>query len=453
MMRRFLGETKLDGFRVLSVGQHRVYDSWDQVHAYLLGTLGSSHAALFAEPRTGGGVVSWMATTEADPVSVSTLAEKDRIAALDRLRGLMDDIAADADAKAASPKMEDQRWAALLQAILTVPSTVDIADILYVADNQPVLVQWGTRDENRTAETGMLRDKIVTALDNTRRAVPPTSAPTPASVAPPASVASLPPSQHGIAGILAPLLWLLFLALLAAIYWRLLLACSVVLPGSAFGICEAPALAQAAAVGQRADLERHLDALRSQIAQAPQCRIETAMAPAQPDLAPTVTPVPSRPDPAQTPIPAPERTDLDSARERAGGKVGDVTITLLWNGHSDLDLQITCPDNQTLSSWRPLACGGEVDIDANRCNAREGAVCVRYMSTPSQRPVENAFLLRDDALPGSYRVDVRHFASASEAPDASVPFAMQIRQGEDVQTLRGAVGPDEVARMTTFTLQ
>ena len=49
MMRRFLCETTLEGYRALSVGRHLVYDSWDQVHAFLQGTLGEAHAAVWPE--------------------------------------------------------------------------------------------------------------------------------------------------------------------------------------------------------------------------------------------------------------------------------------------------------------------------------------------------------------------------------------------------------------------
>ena len=61
------------------------------------------------------------------------------------------------------------------------------------------------------------------------------------------------------------------------------------------------------------------------------------------------------------PLPEPEpraevepdpQTDLDRAREQAGGQTGDVTVTLLWNGFSDLDLTVVCPDGSRL-----VACG------------------------------------------------------------------------------------------------
>ena len=80
MMRRFLCETGLDGFRALSVGRHPAYDSWDQIHAFLQMTLGEAHATLFAEPHASAGVVAWMATTGSDPQPLSALPEAERAA-------------------------------------------------------------------------------------------------------------------------------------------------------------------------------------------------------------------------------------------------------------------------------------------------------------------------------------------------------------------------------------
>ena len=461
-MRRFLCETSLDGYRALSVGRHLVYDSWDQVHAFLRSTLGEAHAALFAEPHAGNGVVSWMTTTETDPVPVASLPEADRAAVLERLRTLMDGIAASADERAARPKTDDesQRWAALLRAILTVPTSRDLADILYVADGQPVLVQWGTRDENATLATATLQDKIVAAL--AAKPLPPQGVPLPPAppagpVAPESGVVAGP--ARGGGWLRAALLWLLFASLVAAIYWQLLLACVVTLPfGATAGTCTARAAAPAegrALADERAGLDATLAALRGGIAQAPQCRVETA-------LLPPAVPPPSLPpeeeaaeEAAVVPQadPPQEETDLDRAREQAGGQVGDVTITLLWNGHADLDLMIDCPDGNALVGWRPPVCGGEIDIDANRCDQVQGSTCVRYRGEAVQNPVENAFFLRDGAPRGGFQVQVRNFASSPDAPTATVPFALQVRRGDDVEVLRGALRPGETAPMTTFTIE
>lgn len=452
MMRRFLCETPLEGYRALSVGRHLVYDSWDQAHAFLQGTLGEAHAAVFAEPHVGSGVIAWMTTTAGDPQPVASLPEAERAEALARLGALLADIAAAAEAKAASPNMEDQRWAALLQAIQTVPASRSLADILYVADGQPVLVQWGARDENVTAHSATLQEKIARGVE------PPPLPPVGRAPAPPAG-AVLGAGPTGAAEgrpwgwLTALLLWLLFLALLAAIYWRLLLACIVAPPfGPELGTCAAPAEAQAEApAADQARLLADLGALRRQLAQAPQCRVETALTP---------PPAPERraevaPEPAPDPDP---ETDLDRAREQAGGQTGDVTVTLLWNGFSDLDLAVVCPDGQQLLAWEPPKCGGEIDVDANRCTARSGGgdarACDAYGGAePLANPVENAFFVNDAAQRGAYKVQVRHYAGAKGDPGAQVPFALQVRQGGESRVQRGSLANGETVTVTEFTIE
>lgn len=474
MMRRFLCETSLEGYRALSVGRHLVYDSWDQVHAFLTGTLGPAHAALFAEPHSGSGVVAWMTTTEVDPTPVGALPEAERAAALERLRQLRADIAAAAEAKAASSSMEDQRWAALLKAVLTVPPSRDLADILYVADGQPVLVQWGTRDENVTAATATLQDKIAAALEPPP--LPPMGAPRPAmpGSGPAAAVEAGPVGAGGASwGLVgALLLWLLFIALLAAIYWRLLLACVIAPPfGLIIGTCEPPAVVAPVAgpADRRAELQRDLDRLRGQLAQAPQCRVQTALLPpAPPPVAtvpvPTPQPVPE-PETRAAPAPVPEtraapepepeaaQTDLDRARDRAGGRTGDVTVTLLWNGRSDLDLAVSCPNGDRLFFGNAAACGGELDIDANRCQQSGMGPCTAPGWSPTLNPVENAFFISEKAPRGTYRVEVQHFAYDPQEGSSVVPFALQVRQNGRNEVLRSRVSPGESVSVTEFTIE
>lgn len=464
MMRRFLCETTLEGYRALSVGRHLVYDSWDQVHAFLQGTLGEAHAAVFAEPHGGSGVIAWMTTTQSDPQPVASLPEAEQAAALARLRGLLSDIAAAAEAKAASPNMEDQRWAALLQAIQTVPASRNLAEILYVANGQPVLVQWGTRDENVTAHSATLQEKIARGVE------PPPLPPVGRDPSPGArpALGAGPVTGAMTAGAVegrpwgwlpALLLWLLFLALLAAIYWRLLLACILAPPfGPELGTCAVPAEARAAdPAADQARLLRDLELLRQQLAQAPQCRIETALLPPE-EVPPAPVPAPlPEPEPRAEVEPDPQ-TDLDRAREQAGGQTGDVTVTLLWNGFSDLDLTVVCPDGSRLVAWEPPRCGGEIDVDANRCTARSGGgdarACDAYGGTePLANPVENAFFVNDGAQRGAYKVQVRHYAGARGDPGAQVPFALQVRQGGESRVQRGSLANGETVTVTEFTIE
>ncbi len=460
MMRRFLCETGLDGFRALSVGRHPAYDSWDQIHAFLQMTLGEAHATLFAEPHASAGVVAWMATTGSDPQPLSALPEAERAAVLARLDALRGDIARVAAEKAASPKQEDQRWAALLAAIQTVPASRRLDDIVYAAEGQPVLVQWGTRDENATVTSALLQEKISAA-----QAAPPPRPPVGVLASGPAVAAPAAAAGGGVWGWLLPLLlWLLFLGLLAAIYWLLLLGCALGPPfGPAIGRCtvEAAASPLAEADRRRAELQQDLALLRQQLGQAPQCPVETTLV--EPPAPP---PAPPPPRPAPPPVPDPEQdaTDFDRAREQAGGRTGDVTVTLLWNGHTDLDLSVRCPDGQVLKArnlmpdGQPSACGGEIDVDANLCARVDGSPgqmrpCLEYGDAPQMSPVENAFFLNATAPRGTYQVLVTHFAADSRDPAADIPFAVQVRQGEATDVAQGVARNGETSAVIEFTIR
>ena len=468
MMRRFLCETGLDGFRALSVGQHPAYDSWDQIHAFLQMTLGEAHATLFAEPHASAGVVAWMATTGSDPQPLSALPEAERVAVLARLDTLRADIARIAAEKAASPKQEDQRWAALLGAIQTVPASRGLDEIVYAAEGQPVLVQWGTRDENATVTSALLQEKISAA-----QAAPPPRPPVGVLASGPAVTGPAAPTG-GLWGWLLPLLlWLLFLGLLGAIYWLLLLGCALGPPfGPAVGRCtvEVAANPLAEADRRRAELQQDLDLLRQQLGQAPQCPVETTLldqpAPPAPPPAPPAPPPPRPEPPAVQPVePEPDpATDFDRAREQAGGRTGDVTVTLLWNGHTDLDLSVRCPDGQVLKArnlmpdGQPSACGGEIDVDANLCARVDGTPgqmrpCLEYGDAPQMTPVENAFFLNANAPRGTYQVLVTHFAADGRDPAADIPFAVQVRQGEAIDVAQGVARNGETSAVIEFTIR
>lgn len=52
--------------------------------------------------------------------------------------------------------------------------------------------------------------------------------------------------------------------------------------------------------------------------------------------------------------------------KKAGGKVGSLTCSLMWNNTSDLDLRCETPNGDQIS-WRArkASCGGHLDGDAN----------------------------------------------------------------------------------------
>ena len=82
----------------------------------------------------------------------------------------------------------------------------------------------------------------------------------------------------------------------------------------------------------------------------------------------------------------------------------ELTVTLIWNDASDLDLQVICPDGGRAGVAARGCGGGVLDVDANGY----GSGGLRMMD----RPVENV-RFGDSAPRGSY--GIRVFISAGYA--------------------------------------
>jgi hypothetical protein len=159
---------------------------------------------------------------------------------------------------------------------------------------------------------------------------------------------------------------------------------------------------------------------------------------------------------AAVPTPPAEETDIDRAREEAGGALGDVTVTLLWNGLTDLDLVIGCPSGGSLSGSRNNQCGGRVDIDANLCSNRAGgagSVCNGYSGEAVRNPIENGYFETDAAQAGTYTIRVQHYAAARDTADQSIPWVVQLRQGEARQRFEGTSAPGTTVDVATFSVR
>lgn len=444
MARRFLSETQSAGFRARVVGQHQVHDSWDQIQAFLKANLTPAHAAVFAEPYRGQGAMTWMTSADGEPQPLKDLDADAQSEARAKLDGLLADINRLADELDASGDPQRAQWATMLREIQEVPGGQEFNDLVYVADGNPTVTLWGMRDENSVALSALLKERIEKPQQVQPLTPPPGRDGTVTTGAVPVAAAGVP--------FWTWLLWLLFLVLLAIILWLLLRACAIGVPGapSFFGLCDRPA-ALVAAQDERARLIDELERLRRATGQAPQCQV------AQATPAPVPAPEPDTPDPAAPPLPDFDETDIDRAREEAQGQEGDVTITLLWNGLSDLDLLINCPSGRTITaSSRSATCGGEVDIDANWCIDRRGGVsggvCDNYRDEAVQNPVENAYFFTDGAQGGQYMVRVRHYAASQNAPGTSVPFVVQVSKNGDRQRYQGVAEPGDTIDVVPFTV-
>ncbi len=119
-----------------------------------------------------------------------------------------------------------------------------------------------------------------------------------------------------------------------------------------------------------------------------------AMPPPEP---PRRDPIPR--DPPSAPPPSPPReSDFDRRLSEEGGEVSEeLTVTLIWDDASDLDLQVVCPDGRTAGVAASGCGGGILDVDANGY----GTGGLRMMD----RPVEN---VRFGAVAprGTYRIRI-----------------------------------------------
>lgn len=84
--------------------------------------------------------------------------------------------------------------------------------------------------------------------------------------------------------------------------------------------------------------------------------------------------------------------------EEEGGRISEeLTVTLIWDDDSDLDLQVICPDGGTAGVAASGCGGGVLDVDANGY----GSGGLRMMS----EPVENV-RFGASAPSGTYRIRV-----------------------------------------------
>lgn len=435
MERRLLCETTLQGLRPAGTGGGRVIETWEQLDQYLRRNLGDAAADLLAEPVVGNGArISWFGPAGASAVPFRSLDETARADLLARLQGTVAQIRDQADRLSAAGTGPVHAVGEALAKALKLPPPVE--DQLFSVDGRPVLVNWGIELEGPPPEQEPLAEFL-------RTVPPPHEPPVPD---PPPEEEPPPPPPPEVPGSIAaevpvpppplPLretvpvvvlyrtgwgwLWLLLLPLLALIFYLLLAGCALRpwLPG----YCPVPV----SVTTQQEDLLAELAQLEQRLAQAPRC------APEEPALPPPEAPSPPAPAaPSQA-----QEEEFDRRMEAAGATEGDLTITLIWDTPSDLDLYVICPDGTEIHFRRKTACGGQLDVDAN----------VRD-SVPN--PVENVYFADGAWQPGRYAVRV---ANAKRRGGSTDRFEVRVKKGADVQIYQGTVNDQQVVDVTVVTM-
>lgn len=421
MHRQLVAETTLHGLRPLSLGTQRIQQCWSQIDSYLRSALGEHHANLFAEPIEGQlGRFAWFAAQEGAVTAYADLPDGRQRDCLAAMQSLVLDIENHIEQLQNSGRESDRRLAETLMRALSVP--LQAGGYLYEVAGKPVLVNWGTRDDSGDAERSPLRYFIRQEEGRLYRPEPP--------VAPVAPVVAPAPAVVVVEEREFPwwwLLWLLFLVLLGALFYRLILSCA--LTGLGLNYCPAPSeFAQAQEAGDQ--LAQEVRALEAQLDNLAPCA-------GDPPLQPRV-------EPPAPPPPASENAEFDERLREAGGQQGDLTITLIWEHEADLDLVVECPGGLVSFKQRE-ACGGILDIDANVDDADIKA-----------RPVENITWVGDRIPPGEYRVHVINNKGRS-AGTRPVPFELRVKRGDDAQHHRGeaayASTNNKAVRVTAFKIE
>ena len=148
--------------------------------------------------------------------------------------------------------------------------------------------------------------------------------------------------------------------------------------------------------------------------------------------------MPQTPVPVPVPVAAAPIVDAELARRREEQKAqqGEVTITLMWDGPTDLDLHVLCPGGEVIYHGRREAGGGKLDVDMN------------YMGNHSDRPIENIFWPAGAARPGRYGIVVKNATSGSGA----VPFRVSLRVHGAERQFTGTASSTSEARVAEYEI-
>lgn len=444
----------MDSVRIASTttaGLRPLGASGQRSHALLVDTLerhlGETHARLFAEPvpTPDGARIDWYAAFEGNAVPLEQADPDSRERAQAELGRLAADIEQLALRLEHSTSAEDKQRAAALRHALRYPDDAYI----WIVDGHPVVTAWAHVHEDAARPASSLSAWIRRTPSRPRpgpAAV--TAAPVPAPAGPAATTTILsapaPPLvvDQKRRSWLGLLLWLLLLALLVAIALRLLPACGIGFPGRTTledaGILDR--CPDALAAVPRNDLER--EALRQDVLESEIDRLRRDLALRQNECRSYAGQQRNGDDRGDVgrdgdQLPGDE---FDERVEREGGETGAMTISLLWQGPSDLDLMVYCPSGELIDYNRPGGCGGRLQIDMNS-----------NVNTMSDRPIEHVVWPEGSVQPGAYHVQVKLYALRD--PAGPIPFQVRTMVGDREQIFDGAVARNgEVVDVTTVQM-
>lgn len=382
--------------------------------------LGPDHEALFAEPSTSpeGDVTDWYTSAIGTPRPLAEADADAQATGRRTLERLVADLQARADTLQQSRDPEKRRLGEALRNAVEIPDKWSV----YLVGEQPVLVAWAHHRNTTAPPCGVLTSMVAASA-------PPPTAVAPAPM-PPASAgpSDEPPTSHRSAVAVPGFGWLWWLlwggvgALAAVLAWLLLPACGLSnLPGLNF--CN-----RSGDVSVAEEIARH-DLLQVQMQQLQR---ELGLA------RQVCVPEPRQRAAAEQPPAGGESDDFDERVQRGGGETdAALTVTLIWDTPSDLDLWVRCPTGGHISHLSPQACGGRLDIDQNA----EGG-------SHSRRPVENiVFAGRPPA--GQYHITVHNYQQRGQAVNQ---FRVRVRVGDEETLYEGRLSSTGERREFSFNV-
>tara|TARA_B100001989_G_C24549847_1_gene473550 strand:+ start:3136 stop:5124 length:1989 start_codon:yes stop_codon:yes gene_type:complete len=137
-------------------------------------------------------------------------------------------------------------------------------------------------------------------------------------------------------------------------------------------------------------------------------------------------------------------SEFDRRVKNAGGKRGEVQVTLLWNNINDLDVHVYCPNKTHIWYKGKQGCRGVLDIDAN---AMPG-LFQRYIP-PTNTPVENVTWV-NGAPNGTYQVYVKHYQHRGGSEPT--PYQVLVRVKDKEKVYKGTVKPGQSKFIASFNV-
>ncbi|RWX59880.1 hypothetical protein [Mesorhizobium sp. M2A.F.Ca.ET.039.01.1.1] len=344
-------------------------------------------------PRKDGAGIDWYTEREEPLVRMTALPQETADAYRARLRQAVDAVLRAAAAREARGDPASRSTVTALRYAVTYPAEENVW--VSEGDGTLVLTAWGYESHSgKTSGGGTI------------------TAPTDRIPQPEGKVEEPPrsPAARPWGPLARALMWLVPIALAAAVAWLLLPACGVNLPfgvtafgkgGGAYCALAAPLPEVDQASARTQELMAESAVLEEQLR-----RHLNSCQPAQPTAPPRDS----------------AAVDADKLLKEKGITMtaGETAVTLTWDGPSDLDLYVTCPDGQVI----PLGgnhCGGQHRLDMN-------------ISGDQPHSVENVTWGDQSPPPGHYEIGVRPYRLRE---NGGTDFTVILKRGQSEKTGRG----------------